>query len=184
MTLDDFLTWEDGTDTRYELVGGFPVAMAPGAETHGELAVRVSSRISAALTTRRPCRVISEAGIVRPDRADTFFVADIAVTCAPRGPRRQYLEAPILIVEILSPSTEIRDRRFKVPAYHAIDAVQEVLLVGSDARYAELYRRAGEQWTVEILQTDEQTIRLTSVGAEIPLAELYDGIVFDEQLAG
>lgn len=183
MTLDDFLVWEDGTDTRYELIGGFVVAMAPGSESHGELAARVTSRLNAAVSASPPCRAISEAGIVRAYRADSFFVADIAVTCAPRGPRRQYLEAPILIVEILSPSTEVHDRRFKVPAYHAIDTIQEILLVGSDTRYAEVHRRSGAQWIVEILQTDEQAIRLTSIGTEIPLAELYDGIVFDDQLA-
>lgn len=184
MTLDDFLSWEDGTDTRYELIGGFVVAMAPAAENHGELATRMGSRLSAAVSGRPPCRVISEAGIVRPDRADLFFVADLAVTCAPRTRRRQYLDAPILIVEILSPSTEIHDRRFKVTTYHAIDTVQEILLVGSDAQYAELHRRSGAQWIVEILQGPEDAIRLTSVGAEIPISELYDGIVFDDQLAG
>jgi Uma2 family endonuclease len=183
MTLDDFLVWEDGTDTRYELIGGFVVAMAPGSENHGDLAVRLSSRITASLASRPPCRAISEAGIMHPDRADSFFVADIAVTCAPRGRRRQYLEAPILIVEVLSPSTEVHDRRFKVPVYREIETVQEVLLVGSDARYAELHRRSGDQWIVEILRAAGDAVRLSSIGAEIPLAELYDGIVFDEQLA-
>ena len=113
MTLDDFLTWEDGTDTR-----------------------------------------------------------------------RQSVEDPILIVEILSPSTEVHDRRFKVPVYREIETVQEVLLVGSDARYVELHRRSGEQWITEILRGEGSTIRLISVNTEIPLAGLYDGIVFDDQLAG
>jgi Uma2 family endonuclease len=183
MTLDDFLVWEDGTDTRYELVGGFVVAMAPPAEAHGILAARVTAGLEAALSRRRPCRAQSEAGVIRPDRADTFFVADIAVTCAPYERGLQAIKDPILIVEILSPSTELHDRHFKVPVYREIGAVQEVLLVGSDTLYVELHRRSGEQWVTEILLRPEHTIRLTSVGAEIPLAELYDGIVFDDQLA-
>jgi Uma2 family endonuclease len=184
MTLDDFLTWEDGTDTRYELVSGFVVAMAPPAPVHGVLAARLISRIDTALASRRPCVTYSEAGILRQDRADSFFVADIAVSCASINPRRQSVEAPILIVEVLSPSTELHDRRFKLPVYREIETIQEVLLVGSDAQYVELHRRSGEQWITEILRGGQHTIRLTSVGAEIPLAELYDGIVFDEQLAG
>jgi Uma2 family endonuclease len=184
MTLDDFLVWEDGTDTRYELVGGFVIAMAPPAANHGELAMRVGSRLSAAIAGRPPCRVISEAGIVHPDRADSFFVSDLAMTCAPRGPRQQYVEAPILIVEVLSPSTQVHDRGFKLPVYREMETVQEVLLVSSDARYVELHRRSGEQWITEILHSEQHTIRLTSIGAEMPLSELYDGIIFDEQLAG
>lgn len=184
MTLDDFLTWEDGTDTRYELIGGFVVAMAPPAPVHSALVTRLGARIDAALASRRPCTAYTEAGILRQDRADSFFVADIAVSCGPIDPRKQWVDDPILVLEILSPSTERHDRRFKVPVYREIETVQEVLLVGSDARYAELHRRAGEQWIVEILRGVGDTIRLTSVGAEIPLAELYDGIVFDEQLAG
>jgi len=183
MTLNDFLTWEDGTDTRYELIGGFVVAMAPPSPAHSALAARLGSRIDAALASRRPCMTYAEAGILRQDRSDSFFVADIAASCTPIRPHRQSVEDPILIVEILSPSTEVHDRRFKVPAYREIETVQEVLLVGSDARYAELHRRAGERWFVEILRASKDTIRLTSVGAEIPLSELYDGIIFDDQLA-
>jgi Uma2 family endonuclease len=54
MTLEEFLRWDDGPDTRYELIDGVPVAMAPPAEVHGILAVRLVSRIDAALATRRP----------------------------------------------------------------------------------------------------------------------------------
>ena len=182
MSLDDFLTWEDGTDARYELIGGFVVAMAPPAPIHGALAVRVASRIDAALTKQRPCTTHAEAGISHPDRADTFFVADVAVSCAPLDPRAQMLKDPILIVEVLSPSTELHDRRFKVPVYREIESVQEILLVGSDSRYAELHRRDGAHWIVEIYRAQDHLISLASVGAEIPISELYDGITFDDEL--
>ncbi|HEX5319055.1 MAG TPA: Uma2 family endonuclease [Stellaceae bacterium] len=183
MTLDDFLAWEDGTDTRYELIGGFAVAMAPPSPAHGALTASLGSRLEAALAKRRPCRTFAEAGIRRQDRADTFFVADLAVSCTPFGPDARWVEDPILIVEILSPSTEVHDRRYKLPVYREIATVQEVLLVGSDARYVELHRRSGPQWITEILRGEADTIRLTSVGTDIPLAELYDGIAFDDVLA-
>src|SRR5947209_3434781 len=83
MSVDEFLRWEDGTDTRYELVDGFIVAMAPPARAHGILSVRLGGAIDAALRARRPCTAQSEAGVVRPDRADLCFVADIAVSCDP-----------------------------------------------------------------------------------------------------
>ncbi|MGE3783231.1 MAG: Uma2 family endonuclease [Alphaproteobacteria bacterium] len=180
MTLDEFLLWDDGTDTRYELISGCPVAMAPGMEDHGVLAARLAARLENALISRRPCRAIAEAGILDPDRADTFFVVDIGVTCAPREPRRQYMQDPMLLVEILSPSTERRDRKVKVPAYQRIPSVQEILLVDSDSRYAEIHRRQGEQWIIQIINKPEGTIPLASVGIEIPMSELYEGFTFGD----
>jgi Uma2 family endonuclease len=179
MTLDEFLRWEDGTDTRYELIGGLPVAMAPPLEAHGVLAIRLGSRIDAALAGRRPCRASIEAGILHPERADTFFVADVGVTCAPYA-RRQYMQDPILLIEILSPSTERHDRRVKIPAYQQIASVQEILMIDADARYTALHRRQGEQWIIQISRGDEGVISLASVGIDIPMSELYEGLVLED----
>src|SRR5271170_1410722 len=127
MTLDEFLRWDDGTETHYELVGGFPVAMAPPAAAHRMLAVRLVSQIDTALSRRRPCNAQIEAGIVRTDRADTYFEADIAATCEHHEFGQQALKEPFLIVEILSASTERHDRRMKLPIYRQIETVQEIL---------------------------------------------------------
>jgi hypothetical protein len=81
MTLEEFLRWDDGTETLYELIGGLPMAMAPRAVAQRMLAMRLGARIDAALANRRPCNAQGEAGILHPDRADTYFVADIAATC-------------------------------------------------------------------------------------------------------
>lgn len=178
MSLDEFLVWDDGTDTRYELIAGCPMARAPGMEDHGVLAARLAARLENGLVGRRPCRAIAEAGILDPDRADTFFVVDIGITCAPRERRRQYMKDPIFLVEILSPSTERHDRKVKVPAHQRIPSVQEILLVDSDSRYAEIHRRQGEQWIIQIINKPDGTIPLASVGIEIPMSELYEGFAF------
>jgi Uma2 family endonuclease len=180
MTLDEFLLWDDGTETHYELIGGFPVAMAPPAEVHRVLAIRLGSRIDAALSQRRPCNAQLEAGVVRPDRADTYFEADIAATSAAIEPGRQAIKDPFLIIEILSPSTERHDRRVKLPAYRQIATVQEIVLIASDGLYAELHRRAGAQWITEILRAREAAISLISVGIEIPMSDLYEGIALGD----
>ena len=80
MTLAEFLEWDDGTDRRYELLDGVPMMMAPSLEAHGEIAVALGAEIRARL--QPPCRVISEAGVLITDRADTYYIADLAVTCA------------------------------------------------------------------------------------------------------
>jgi Uma2 family endonuclease len=180
MTLDEFLRWDDGTDTHYELIGGFPVAMAPPAAAHRILAARLVSRIDTALARRRPCNAQAEAGITHPERADTYFEADIAATCERHEFGQQALREPFLIVEILSPGTERHDRRVKLPVYRQIDTVQEILLIASDGFHAELHRRSGTQWITEILRGPEAAIPLGSVGIEMRLAELYDGIALGE----
>jgi Uma2 family endonuclease len=180
MTLDEFFRWDDGSETHYELIGGFAVAMAPPAEGHSILTVRLVTRIDGGLSGRRPCRAQIEAGVIRPERADTYFVADIAATCAPIEPGRQAIKDPFLIVEILSPSTERHDRRIKLPVYRQIASVQEILFVASDGLYAELHRRSGEQWITDILRGADARLALASVGIEIPLAELYEGIALPD----
>jgi Uma2 family endonuclease len=176
MSLQEFLRWDDGTETHYELIGGFPMAMAPPAEAHRILAMRLGSQIDAALSSRRPCNAQAEAGVIRHDRADSYFEADIAATCAANEPGRQAIKDPFLIVEILSPSSERHDRRVKLPLYRQIETVQEILLIASDERYAEVHRRAGAQWVTEILRDGEGVLALTSVGIEIPMSDLYEGV--------
>ena len=86
--------------------------MAPSLEAHGELAAAFTMEIGGRV--KPPCRVISEAGVLIPDRADTYYIADLAVTCAPRESGRRMVVEPVLVVEILSPSTGQVDRWRKV----------------------------------------------------------------------
>ena len=176
MSLAEFLRWEDGTDTRYELIGGVPTAMVPPARAHGMLCARLAGAIDAALRSRRLCSVQTEAGIVRPDREDAFYVADLAVTCRPYQRGEQMVEEPILIVEILSPGNERHDRHTKIPAYREIDSVSEILLIDSESIYAERLRREGDRWITELVRGRDAILRLSSVDLQIALAELYQGI--------
>jgi len=184
MTVAEFLRWEDGTDTRYELIYGVPVALAPSAVAHGMLAFRIGARIDAALRSRRPCYGQSEAGIVRPDREDTFYVADyvaeLAVSCTPPEPGEQLMRDPVLLVEVLSPTTILDDRQDKIPAYRMIDSVQEILALDSTRMVAEVARREGERWITEIASGPNATLTLASIDMRVAMAELYEGIELPE----
>jgi Uma2 family endonuclease len=176
MTLAEFLRWEDGTDTRYELLAGFPLAMAPPAVAHGVLALRLGARIDAALRSRPPCFGQSEAGIVRPDRDDTYYIADLAVTCTPPERGQQVLHDPVLIVEILSPGTAMYDRQTKVADYRRIPSVEEILLIDSASIFAEVLRREGDRWITEIVRGPQAMLSLASIGLTATMADLYEGI--------
>src|SRR5260370_13836070 len=184
MTIEEFLRWDDGTNTRYELIDGFPVAMAPPAEAQRILALRLGSRIDAALAGRRPCNAQIEPGVVRPDRADSYYVPDIAVTCEPNEPGRQAMVDPILIVEILSPSTERTDRRLKLPASQAIETVREIMLIDADSHHAELYRRECDRCAIQLVVGAEASLLLTTVDLRISMSELYEGIAVPTATVG
>jgi Uma2 family endonuclease len=170
MTLAEFLEWDDGTHRRYELLDGMPVMMAPSLEAHGELAAAMAAEIRARL--RSPCRVISEAGIVIPDRSNTYYLADLAVTCAPREPGRRMVVEPVLVVEVLSPSTGQVDRWRKVADYRTLPSVQEILVVFSDERRVEVQRRTPDGWRVEDL-IGQAEIALSCCDPRVPLDAVY-----------
>jgi Uma2 family endonuclease len=176
MTLAEFLRWEDGTDTRYQLLAGVPVAMAPPAIAHGILALRLGARVDAALRSRSPCFGQSEAGIARPDRDDTCYIADLAVSCTRAERGQQLVQDPLLIVEILSPGTALYDRQTKVSDYRRIPSVEEILLIDSVSIFAEVLRREGDRWITEIVRGPQATLSLASIGLTAAMSDLYEGI--------
>jgi Uma2 family endonuclease len=180
MTLDEFLAWDDGTDTRYELWGGIVTARTPPMPLHGRLASRLIIRLGAALSGRAPCEIYTEAGIARPDRNDTFYVADIAISCETLSPDDRLLRAPLLIVKVLSPSTSISDRQIKLADYRSIPSVQEILLIDSQSIFAEVHHREGDRWVVELVRGPDATLALNSVPLAISMSELYEGIPLPE----
>jgi Uma2 family endonuclease len=120
-----------------------------------------------------------EAGIVRPDRDDAYYVADLAVTCSPYQRGERFVRDPILIVEILSPSTERHDRRTKLPVYRDIESVKRSCSSTRKASTPKILRRDGDRWITELVQDREAMIRLSSVDLPVAMAEPYEGIDFD-----
>jgi Uma2 family endonuclease len=176
MTLAEFLAWDDGTDRRYELLDGVPVMMAPSLEAHGEFAAALAITIGNRL--KPLCRVISEAGLLIPDRADTHYVADLAVTCAPREPGRRMVAEPVLVVEIRSPARDEVSQWRKVADYRTLPSVQEILVAFSDERRVELQRRTADGWRVEDLIGMAET-SLSCWAAPIPLDAVYRDLLTD-----
>jgi Uma2 family endonuclease len=91
-TVEDFLVWNDGTDRRHELVDGQLVAMPPPSEAHAAIVINLGAELRSRL--RLPCRVLGEAGILIADRSDTYYQADLAVTCALPDRARQHVLDP------------------------------------------------------------------------------------------
>ena len=170
MTLAEFLDWDDGTDTRYELIDGRPVAMAPVTASHSVIVVNLGFELKSRLTA--PCYAGGEAGVGRPGRDDTFYEADIVVSCTSIEAGTKVIPDPVVVVEVLSPSTIEHDRGRKAYDYRRIDSVQEIVLVSSEQRHVVVWRRRGAKWEVEDLIGDS-ALELEPVAVSIPLAAIY-----------
>ena len=170
-TVEEFLAWDDGTDRRYELIGGQIVAMAPPSEAHATIVINLAGELRSRL--KPPCRVLGEFGVKLPDRDDSFYQFDLAVSCAPADPARRYVAEPELIVEVLSPSTALHDRGRKLDHYRQLASVKEILLVASEERRVEHWRREGPRWVVDNLIGDAD-LHLATVPVPIALAAIYE----------
>ncbi len=177
MTVEEFLQWESGDDHRYELIDGRVVMMAPVSDAHGTLVINLGSLIRPSLTGRRHCRVVAEGAIARAERNDRCYQADVVVTCARPEAGRKLLQEPVLIAEILSPSTTEKDRRIKVPDYRQIPSVREILIIAQDRAHVELLRQLDDDRWLTILAIGlDAAVTLESVGLRLALADLYQDV--------
>lgn len=177
MTVAEFLVWDDGTDTRYELVDGRVVAMAPPAPYHGAITSAIAMEVGSHLRNRPPCRVYTEIGIRRAADDYTFLVADAAVSCTPVGRGPGALPDPLLIFEVLSPSTRAHDLRAKLLTYRAIPSVREIIFIDSREVYCEAHRRLDDtRWQLDLFADLEAVVGLESIGLTLPLSAFYAGL--------
>src|SRR5262249_19060761 len=147
MSLAEFLGWDDGTDARYELIGGLAVAMAPPLEAHGTIVGNLARHIGNHLEP--PCRVVAEAGLVPKDRRDTYYHVDLLVTCAPPVRGTGNPREPLIAIEVLSPSRATHDRRIKMLDYSRMPSIREIVVIDSRERRAQVWHRGDDaRWIV------------------------------------
>ena len=176
LTVEEFLDTCPNDERHYQLIAGVIVAMAPPAIPHQIIAGNLTGEIYVRLRANRPnCTVRSQAGIAPQGLfGRNHFETDITVTCEPGGYRGIAAE-PLLIVEILSPSTERDDHFVKLPEYQAIPSLREILYVESERVAATVYggkRRLGRDRG----RRTEARLQLATIGLDIPLAAIYRGV--------
>ena len=178
MTVDAFLEWDDGTDTRYELIDGRVVAMNPPLAPHA----RLLSQVVAALVARMPpgCGVYTGGGTVRPLDNWNYRIPDVTVSC--RTSRQHWVEEPRLVCEVLSPSTARADLTSKLDFYRSLQSIELILVLYVAKRQATLWRRDGEQWVVRDF-IGSAILDLPVTTRPIPLDEFYAPLSFPEDEA-
>jgi Uma2 family endonuclease len=178
LMVEEFLDCCPNDQRHYQLIDGVIVAMAPPAGRHQIIAARLTSSIVSALDANHPgCTARSQAGIAPQGLSGrNHFETDITVTCEPGLGFKGIVTEPVLIVEILSPSTERDDHFVKLPEYQAIPSLREILYIESESVAATVYRRQADGWDAIAIAGPEARLELYTIGLDIPLAAVYRGV--------
>lgn len=172
---DEYLAWERRQPTKHEYVDGVIVAVPPANLAHNTIVANVLGALCEALRTK-PCRVLASDMRVRIRATNSYRYPDASIVCDPvafeEGAGDTLLN-PVVLVEVLSDSTEREDRRDKFRDYRSIPSFREYLLVAQDEPLVEHYvRQESGLWTYRDAAGGD-VITLASCGVDLRVDELY-----------
>ncbi len=184
---EEYITLErkaipDADTVRSEYVNGRIVAMSGASRAHN----LISGNIFAGLHTRlrsAGCETYKGEMRVSAPKTSSYFYPDVVVVCEePRFEDDVFdtLLNPIIIVEVLSPSTEAYDRGEKLLHYQQLDSLKEYILVSQDKVNVERYLRKPNEWGYTSFRELDDVLPLTSIQCELPLQEIYERVTFPE----
>jgi Uma2 family endonuclease len=177
MTRDQFFDWAEAQDARYEFDGFEPVAMTGGNLNHNRIAFNIHRTLHGRLKGGR-CEALGlDAGVATI--GDTARYPDAVVTCSPAQGGSRLVPNPVVVFEVISPTSGHVDRIVKVREYAAVGSIRRYVIVESASVGLTVHERreAGQQWSVTTLMADDLLI-LPDIGVEIPVAEIYEGVDF------
>ena len=174
MTLEDFLAWEAEQPERWEFFNGEAFMMAGGSDIHNAISLNTAFALRQTLRGTR-CNIFMSDVRLRLAASDDLFYPDVFVTCSDADrDRRQVKEDPVLIAEVLSPSTEAYDRGDKFAAYRRFTGLKTVLFLSQDRPHVECFTRGEDgRWILSEASGDTASLALPAFGFELALADLY-----------
>ncbi len=171
--LDAFVGWHEQQPETFEFVGGTPVMMAPASRAHTMLKGTVFAALRQALAGSG-CTAYSDGIEIRGHGISA--IPDVVVSCHPPDLSTPVERAPVLIVEIVSPTTALRDRVQKWEAYRRIPSLSHYLLVEQDRRLAELHTRKSDL-VFEERFIEAGPVPLDAIGVTLDVAAIYAGVI-------
>ena len=177
VSVEEYLAGEAVAEQRHEYVEGRVFAMAGGKVRHS----RISSRAQLALGRRLgagPCEIFDSGTKIRVKSSGRtrFYHPDAMVVCDSNPDDDLFQDRPVLIVEVLSPSTRRTDEGEKRDAYLSLGSLKVLLLVEPDEPLVSVDRRGADgAFTRGFVDGDDAVIPLPELGMDLPLRELYAG---------
>lgn len=161
---DEYLALEATSDIKHEWINGLIYAMSRGTPEHG----RLSAAIVRALPQTAECRIYSSDTLLYIEKAQHSTYADASIVCGAiltRGAKDkngkslgEAITNPRVVVEVLSRSTEQRDRNERFALFQQLDSLEEYVLIAQDERRIEVRRRDGRNWTTETRTAGETIV--------------------------
>jgi Uma2 family endonuclease len=177
MDVSAFRPWVEGrpAHARWDLLDGVPVPMAPPRERHQAIVANLIRR-SGDVADGKGCRAMPGLAILSAATDDCAPIPGVAVRCGPPLPEGD-AEDPLLVAEVLSPSTMSLDRGREIDFHRIAPSLQVLLIVYSDVARVEVWRRAGADWSVTALGLDG-AVALPECDGAVPVRDIDRGLAF------
>lgn len=181
LTPDEYLRMERAAEFKSEYDDGVIIAMSGASFRHNLIVTGlVHSLVS---RVRKGCHVLPSDMKVRVVNPTRFFYPDVSVVCErPQfaDDERDVLLNPLIVIEVLSDSTEKYDRSRKFLSYQGIASLQQYVLVSHESALVEHFRREADHWIYTKSEDLDAAVTLPAAGCEIPLREIYLQVDFSE----
>jgi Uma2 family endonuclease len=179
ISVEDYLAGEIESPVKHEYLGGVVYAMAGARNTHGKIGLNISGELRTRLRGR-PCEPFNADTKIRLRVAGhiRFYYPDTSVTCDPNPPDDLFQDNPIVLFEVLSKKTRRIDLGEKKDAYLAIPSLMVYVVVEQDSPNVVAFRRTETGFVREVYSGLGAVLPLPEIGSELPLAEIYDRVVF------
>ena len=174
-TPDEYLALERKATFKNEYLNGEILAMSGASNAHNLITLDIGTELNIQLRSRE-CLVYTNDMRIRTSPMGSYFYPDVVVVCGePRFEDNVFdtLVNPIIVVEVLSPSTEAFDKDEKFRCYQELASLREYILVSQDRVRVEHYRLIKTQWVQTEFHVREDVLPLLSIGCELPLQDIY-----------
>ncbi len=184
-TPEQYLALEREAEYKSEYIDGQIYAMSGASEEHNLIAGNIFGELRSQFRGR-PCRVYISDMRVKVSPSGIYTYPDVAAVCGGAHFEDSHVDTltnPNIIVEVLSPSTELYDRVAKFARYRELESLTDYILVSQDKVFVEHFTRHGDghkQWLLTPIDDLESTLRLSSIGCEIAMAFIYENVSFTE----
>jgi len=182
ISVEDYLEGEKISPVKYEFIYGEVYAMAGTSDNHNRIVNEIVARLVFHLRDSR-CEPFSGEIKVRVS-PNVYYYPDVLVSCEESPENPYFRNEPILIVEVLSPSTQVIDRREKLLFYQQMPSVQEYAVIEQEKMHVEIHRRQPDgRWiTYYFNQNAEEEVEFQSVELIMTLGEIYRRVKFESKI--
>ena len=174
-TPEEYLVSERKATLKSEYLNGEILAMSGASLAHTRITADIVTELNNQLRGGE-CEVISNDMRVKTGPKGAYFYPDVVVFCGEPEVEDNVFDTllnPILVIEVLSPSTEVYDKGEKFRHYQELTSLREYVLVSQDRVRVEQYRLAKTQWVQTEFRSPEDVLPLASIGCELPLRDIY-----------